>query len=84
MRTFPDENGRHWVASTGFRPGPDYQGRHFLIFRPAEAAEGEGEAALPEVQWNSEKTARRTLETMSEVELRRRLRNARGRAVPQS
>ena len=66
----------------GFRPGRDYQGRYFFVVRPEESSEGvEGDPgfALPEIRWNSENAARRTLETMSEVELRRRLRTALGR-----
>jgi hypothetical protein len=87
VRTFQDEDGQRWVASVGFRPGRDYQGRYFFVVRREEEAAGDpadglgegGELSLPEIRWNSEKTARRTLETMSEVELRRRLRSARGR-----
>ncbi len=91
MRTFQDEDGQRWVAPVGFRPGRDYQGRYFFVVRREEEAAGDtgdgfsegGALSLPEIRWNSEKTARRTLETMSEVELRRRLRSARGR-VPAS
>jgi hypothetical protein len=91
VRTFQDEEGQRWIASAGFRPGRDYQGRYFFVVRREGEAPGDstgdgsggGGLALPEIQWNSEKTARRTLETMSEVELRRRLRSARGR-VPAS
>lgn len=82
MRTFQDESGRRWVATVGFRPGRDYQGRYFFVVRREESSrEPEGDVGfnLPEIRWNSEKTARRTLETMSEVELRRRLRTALGR-----
>lgn len=51
----------------------------------AESSAGVGEvvpARLPlqDVRWNSVKTAERTLATASDVELRRRLRAARGRA----
>jgi hypothetical protein len=87
VRTFQDETGRSWVATVGHRPGVDYQGRYFFVVRPAgkEGTEGSGggDLALPEIRWNSERTARRTLETMSEVELRRRLRSARGRVAQQ-
>ena len=41
---------------------------------------GDDEVSLDDVRWNSERSAARTLETMSVVELRRRLRSARGRA----
>ena len=66
------------MAGIAERPGADYKGRFYLVLRPSGTSEG-GEVALEDVRWNSEKTARRTLETMSGVELRRRLRSARGR-----
>jgi hypothetical protein len=56
--------------------GPDYKGRFYLVLESPEARVG-----LVDVRWNSERTARRTLETMSTVELRRRLRSATGRAA---
>jgi hypothetical protein len=80
MREFEDEVGRRWVAGVGGRDGRDYKGRYFFTVRAAEGSEGP-EAALGDVRWNSERTARRTLETMSDVELRRRLRQALGQAV---
>lgn len=59
----------------------DYKGRFYLVFRPEEEGEAGGPEQLPlrDVRWNTERTARRTLETMSVVELRRRLRSAIGR-----
>jgi len=39
--------------------------------------------ALQDVRWNSERSARRTVESMSVVELRRRLRSAEGRGLTQ-
>ena len=57
-------------------PGPgDSAGR-------SAGVEGEAPARLPvqDVRWNSAKTAERTLATASDVELRRRLRSALGRA----
>jgi len=78
MREFQDEAGRRWVATVRKREGLDFKGRYYFGARPED--EGEGEVVLTDVRWNSEKTARRTLETMSDVELRRRLRSARGRA----
>jgi hypothetical protein len=82
MREFKDESGVAWEATVGFREGPDFKGRYFFVARPVS---GEGpEVILSDVRWNTEKTARRTLETMSDVELRRRLRSARGRAPARS
>ncbi len=79
MRTFQDDNGRNWVATVRERPGHDYKGRYSFVFAPADQEDGES-VELADVRWNSLKTARRTLATTSEVELRRRLRSARGRA----
>jgi hypothetical protein len=82
MKAFTDREGRNWHALVREEPGTDYKGRFFLVIR----ADGESgrEHALEDVRWNTERTAARTLETMSEVELRRRLRSAlgRGRMVP--
>ena len=81
MREFQDEAGRSWIASVAERPGDDYKGRYFLLLRAQVEGEGEGgQVTLDDVRWNTEKTAERTLKTMSEVELKRRLRWARGRA----
>lgn len=79
MREFNDRSGRSWTATIGSRDGLDFKGRYYLVFHPAD--EEEAELPLEDVRWNSEKTARRTLETMSDVELRRRLRSAKGRSA---
>jgi len=80
MRKFQDEHGKTWVASVRARSGDDYKGRYGLVMAP-EGASREEEVELVEVRWNSVKTAVRTLQTMSEVELRRRYRSARGRTT---
>jgi len=79
MRNFEDRDGRSWVATVRERPGTDYKGRYYFAIEPAD---GESEAVvdLIDVRWNSRRTAQRTLDTMSVVELRRRLRSARGRS----
>lgn len=78
MREFTDPDGRGWVAQVTEHGGPDYKGRYHLVLG---AADGHGEdVPLVDVRWNSERTARRTLDTMSVTELRRRLRSALGRA----
>ncbi len=83
MRLFSDSHGDAWVATVRSDEGLDFKGRHHLYFHPADA-EDHG-VDLLDVRWNSQGTARRTLATMSEVELRRRLRAALGRAPrPQS
>ena len=69
MREFLDEDGQPWLATIQTEGGLDYKG-----------CQGEeGGYGLEDVRWNSRGTAARTLSTMSEVELRRRLRSARGR-----
>lgn len=78
MREFQDQDGAVWVGTVRERPGPDFKGRYHFHLRPADG-EDEGGVSLLDVRWNSRKTAERTLETMSEVELRRRLRSALGR-----
>lgn len=78
MRNFEDQEGRAWTASVAADPGSDYKGRFHLVLRRSDGAGGE--VSLTDVRWNSERTARRTLGTMSVVELRRRLRSALGRA----
>ena len=79
MRRFHDHEGNAWVASVARDEGGDYKGRFYFV------VEGEGDhegrrVALTDVRWNSSRTAERTLSTMSDVELRRRLRSALGRA----
>jgi len=76
MREFKDKEGRTWVAMVQGVDGPDYKGRFHFVLRSGDDEEVE----LTDVRWNSERTARRTLETMSVSELRRRLRSAVGRA----
>lgn len=79
MRDFEDRDGRTWTATARETPTDDYKGRFHLVFRAAGGEPAEDEVELRDVRWNSERTARRTLETMSVVELRRRLRSATGR-----
>ena len=76
MREFTDQEGRSWVASVEDGGPLDYKGRFHLVFVPADGGEGH---SLVDVRWNSERTAERTLATMSVLELRRRLRSALGR-----
>lgn len=83
MREFEDAEGRLWAATVRERPGPDYQGRYCFSVRPADSPEDPG-IPLVDVRWNSIRTAERTLKTMSEVELRRRLRSAVGRRTSPS
>ena len=78
MRNFEDQEGTVWAAKVAEKAGTDYKGRYHLTM---QRADGTGPTvSLVDVRWNSERTARRTLDTMSVVELRRRLRSALGRA----
>lgn len=79
MREFIDAAGRAWIASFREEDGPDYKGRLHMVFEPADSS-GDERLELRDVRWNSERTARRTIATMSGVELRRRLRSALGRS----
>jgi hypothetical protein len=80
MREFLDDTGARWVASFLEREGEDYKGRYCLRFVPDGGAEGRS-VTVEDVRWNSPKTAERTLETMSDMELRRRLKIGRGRVA---
>jgi hypothetical protein len=74
MRRFTDEDGRDWEATALEEDTPRHHGRWYLVLR---APDGSGpELTLPEVRWQNRQTAERTLRTMSEFELRRRLRIA--------
>lgn len=76
MREFTDPAGRSWQAFAREEPGTDYKGRYYFVFKPADS---DREYPVEDVRWNSERTAERSIQTMSVVELRRRLRAALGR-----
>jgi hypothetical protein len=78
LRDFADADGRPWQASVFEEAGTDYKGRLYMVLSPSDRDDG-STVKLEDVRWNSERAARRSLETMSEVELRRRLRSALGR-----
>jgi hypothetical protein len=78
MTEFLDEDGRSWVATVRLESGMDYKGRYYLHLHE-EGGTDEG-VSLLDVRWNRSVTAERALSTMSDVELRRRLRSALGRA----
>ena len=82
MRSFIDESGQDWIVTAKEEETPRHHGRWYLVFQPNGGADGQ-ELSLPEVQWQNRATAERTILTMSEVELRRRLRVASDR-VPRS
>lgn len=78
MRSFSDTTGTEWIASAIEEETTRHHGRWFLTFRPAESG-SDIEYVLSEVRWQNRQTAERTILTMSEAELRRRLRIARAR-----
>jgi hypothetical protein len=71
MKSFQDETGNPWVASAREEQTPRHHGRWYLVIHPA----GQPERLRPmaEVRWQSRASAQRTLATMSDFELRRRL-----------
>ena len=71
MKEFTDEQGDMWVASAREEDTPRHHGRWYLVFHPA--GDADGILAMPEVRWQSRRSAVRTLNTMSVFELRRRL-----------
>ncbi len=80
MRRFRDDLDAPWVAFVRERAGDDYKGRFWFVMVPEEGADKD-EVELIDVRWNSRKTAERTLGTMSDWELKRRLRSALGRVA---
>jgi hypothetical protein len=82
MKQFTDEAGRTWVASAREERTPRHHQRWYLVFHPA--TDESVVLALPEVRWQTRATAQRTLRTMSEFELRRRLHTVRERALQEN
>jgi len=74
MKTFRDDSGQNWVATATREDTQRHHGTWYLIFHP------EGDLAkkldVAEVRWQTRATAERTLRTMSDFELRRRLKSA--------
>ena len=79
MKSFTDEDGEAWQAGVVEEQGLDYKGRFLLTMCPAGGGDLD-RVYLTDVRWNSRDSAARTLDAMSSVELRRRLRSARGRS----
>ena len=77
MRVFEDDLGARWQAGVREKDGYDYKGRFHLVLTPQD---GGDEVELTDIRWNNGRTADRSIQTMSVVELRRRLRSALGRA----
>jgi hypothetical protein len=77
MKTFTDETGAAWVAGAREEITSRHHGRWYLIFEGG----GGDVLTMPEVRWQTRATAERTLRTMSDFELRRRLHIVRERAL---
>jgi len=82
MRNFPDDQGREWTATAREEMTPRHHGRWYLAFHPA--ADPAALIPLPEIRWQTRQSAERTIRTMSEFELLRRLLAARARTGVQS
>src|SRR5262245_45362839 len=76
MRTFTDENGQVWQAEVREEHVPRHHGRWYLVFTQQN---DDVSVPMPEVRWQTRSSAQRILRTMSEFELRRRLKNVRAR-----
>lgn len=74
MKNFTDIDGSEWVATALEEDTPRHHGRWYLVLKPAGS--DEPGYPLPEVRWKSRHTAERTIQSMGEFELRRRLRMA--------
>lgn len=74
MKIFQDETGQSWVATAARENTDRHHGVWYLIFHPAGHPADRLE--VDEVRWQTEATAARTLRTMSDFELVRRLRSA--------
>ena len=79
MRNFTDEAGTPWTASAREERTPRHHQRWYLVFH--HAADESQLFEMPEVRWQTSATAARTLRTMSDFELRRRLHVVRERAL---
>jgi len=80
MRTFTDHDGRSWVADAREERTPRHHGRWYLVFH--EDRPHAEPLAMPEIRWQTQETAHRTVAVMSVFELRRRLAEARSRHAP--
>jgi hypothetical protein len=71
MITFEDDRGGRWIASVREEDTPRHHGRWYLVIQP----ESDESVLYPltDIRWQTERTADRTLKTMSVFELRRRL-----------
>lgn len=78
IRSFLDDAGRSWCATAREEQTPRHHTRWFLVFH--EEGDSDHFYAAPEVRWQTLATARRTIASMSEFELRKRLASVRMRS----
>lgn len=78
MRSLIDEAGMSWRATAREEETTRHHGRWYLVFHPAD--DPQHLFPLREVRWQTRETAERTILSMSETELARRLQTARARA----
>jgi hypothetical protein len=71
MKQFTDDRGAQWIATAMEEATQRHHGTWYLAFHPVE--DPQQRYAMPEVRWQTAATAARTLKTMSDFELRRRL-----------
>ncbi|MGQ0814394.1 MAG: hypothetical protein ACT4O1_07995 [Gemmatimonadota bacterium] len=74
MKAFSDDNGQNWVATALEEDTPRHHGTWYLVFHPQ--SDPARVYPVPEIRWQTAPTAARTLTTMSDFELRRRLKSA--------
>jgi hypothetical protein len=74
MKQFVDEQGRQWVATAAKEDTPRHHGKWYMIFHPAD--DPQTQLPVPEIRWQTAATAARTIRTMADFELRRRLKSA--------
>jgi hypothetical protein len=80
MKPFTNHCGDRWVATAREESTPRHHGRWYLVFHTED--EPDSVYPMPEVRWQTFESADRTLRTMSEFELRRRLDTVLGRTAP--
>jgi hypothetical protein len=76
MRTIVDSDGAEWTVTAHEENTPRHHGRWYLVFEGAAGTV----LPMPEVRWQTRATAQRTLLTMSDFELLRRMQIVRERA----
>ena len=74
MKTFQNDAGERWVATAEREDTERHHGAWFMVFH--RELDSSDRVPVGEVRWQTSATAERTLKTMSDFELRRRLQSA--------